>query len=102
MPVTLQVLYPVGDGTRFDHDYYHASHLPMVRRYFGSNLERTLVTRISATAGGGEPAHHLIATLVFPDQAAFDAAMAVAGPVVADIATFTDTTPVMQVGEIVG
>ncbi len=22
MPVSLQVLYPVGEGTHFDHDYY--------------------------------------------------------------------------------
>lgn len=100
MSISLQVLYPVGDGTSFDHDYYTKTHLPLVDRHFGPHLERTLVTRISAAAGGGSAAYHVIATLVFLDRAAFDAAMAAAQPVLDDIPKFTDTTPEMQVGDV--
>ncbi len=101
MSVTLQVLYPVADGTRFDHDYYTGTHLPLVAEHFGPHLHSTLVTRVTASAPGAPPEYHAIATLVFHDQGAFDAAMAVAEPVLSDIPKFTDTTPQMQVGSLV-
>ena len=38
MPMTLQVLYPVGDGISFDHDYYLNTHLPLVGEHMGEHL----------------------------------------------------------------
>lgn len=102
MSVTLQVLYPVGDGTRFDHDYYTETHLTLVRHTFGAQLERVVASRIGGTPDGDAPEYHVIATLYFVDRPSLDAALKVADPVIDDIAQFTDTTPVMQVGETVG
>ena len=102
MAITLQVLYPIGDGTHFDHDYYTGTHLPLVDEHFGPHLEQTLVTRLTASAPEGAPMYYAIATLVFRDQDAFRAAMDSSRPVLEDIQKFTDTIPQMQLGETIG
>jgi uncharacterized protein (TIGR02118 family) len=99
MAISLHVLYPGGNGSRFDYDYYFSTHAPLVEKHFGPHLRQTILARTTASAPADPPAYHLIATFVFADQAAFDAAMAVAEPVLADIPRFTDTTPQMQIGE---
>jgi uncharacterized protein (TIGR02118 family) len=102
MPVSLQVIYPVGDGTHFDHDYYVATHLPLVGEHMGPHIDSTLVTK--GLAGGPDtPAgFHAVATIVFADQDAMNAAMAKAGPVLADLPNFTNVQPAMLIGEVVG
>ena len=101
MPMSLQVLYPVADGVSFDHDYYMNTHLPMVGEHMGAHL--TGATASKGLAGGPDvpSAFHMIATLTFADQAALDAGMAAAGPVVADIPNFYNAAPQMVIGEVV-
>ena len=102
MSISLQVAYPVTDDTQFDYDYYLATHMPLVGEHMGPHIESTLVTK--GLAGGPDvPApYYAIATIVFADQAALDSAMAVAGPVLADIPNFTNTQPQMLIGQVVG
>lgn len=101
MTLSLQVIYPVADGTRFDMEYYLGTHMPLVAEHMGAHIENTLVTK--GVAGGPDtpPPFHAVATMTFADREALDAAMAAAPPVIADIANFTDTTPQMLVGEVV-
>lgn len=101
MAISMQVIYPTAGGTRFDFDYYGQKHLPMVEAVIGRFLQGKLVTRGLASGPDSPPAIHAIATMIFADQAAFDAAMAVAGPVMADIANFTDVTPEVLIGEVI-
>ena len=102
MRVSLQVVYPVGDDTQFNHDYYRDTHLPLVGKHMGAHIESTLVTK-GVSGGPDTPApFHAVATMVFADQAALDAALDAAGPVLADIPKFTDSTPQMLIGEVVG
>ncbi|MCC5980079.1 MAG: EthD family reductase [Salinarimonas sp.] len=102
MRVSLQVLYPVGDNTRFDHSYYRDTHLPLVGRHMGAHIESTLVTKGIAGGPDTPPPFHALATMVFADRAALEAALANAGPVLADIPNFTDSRPQMLIGEVVG
>jgi uncharacterized protein (TIGR02118 family) len=102
MTLSLQVVYPVDGGTRFDMDYYLGTHMALVSEHMGPNIEQTLVTRgVSGGAPDTSPPFHAVATMTFASQAAMDAAMAAAAPVLADIPNFTDTTPQMLVGEVV-
>ena len=102
MRVSLQVVYPVGEDSHFDHGYYRDTHLPLVGKHMGANIESTLVTK-GVSGGPDTPApFHAVATMVFADQAALDAALDAAGPVLADIPNFTDSTPQMLIGEVVG
>lgn len=100
MAVSLQVLYPISDGTTFDFDYYTSTHFDLVGEHMGAHLESMLVTK--GLAGGPDvpPAFHAVASLVFKDQDALNAAMGAAGPVLADIPKFTNVQPQMLIGEV--
>ncbi|MCC5979635.1 MAG: EthD family reductase [Salinarimonas sp.] len=102
MRVSLQVVYPVGDKSRFDHSYYRDTHLPLVGEHIGAHIESTLVTKGIAGGPDTPPSFHAIATIVFADRAALEAALDSAGPVLADIPNFTDSRPQMLIGEVVG
>ncbi|KUF10520.1 EthD family reductase [Pseudoponticoccus marisrubri] len=102
MSASVQVLYPASDGSTFDHDYYVGTHMKMVQEAWGDLMQQIVVTK--GVAGGPEtpPGYHAVATMVFPDEAAMQAALGKAGPLLKDIPNFTDTTPQMLIGEVVG
>ncbi len=102
MRVSLQVAYPTANGTTFDLDYYLGTHMPMVQKHMGAHIESTVVTK--GVAGGPDtpPPFHAIATMVFKDQDAMNAAMKASGPVVADIPNFFNAAPQMLIGDVVG
>jgi len=101
MTLSLQVIYPADNGTTFDMDYYVGTHIPMVDAHMGDHIQQTLVTRGIAGGPDTPPGCHAVATMTFADQAALDAAMAAAGPVIEDIRNFTDTAPQMLIGEVI-
>ena len=102
MTVSLQVLYPTESNTTFDHAYYQSTHLPIVREHMGPHIDSTLI--VKGLAGGPDtPAgFHTIATMTFADQQALDAALAAAGPALADIPNFYSGQPQMLIGEVNG
>lgn len=102
MSVSLQVLYPITDGTRFDHDYYRETHLALVSEHMGAHIERTLVTKGQAGGPDTPPSIYAIATFIFADQAAMGSAMKSSAPVMADIANFTDVQPQILIGDVIG
>jgi len=101
MTLSLQVIYPIEDDTHFDMDYYLGTHMPLAGEHMGAHIESTMVTK--GVAGGPDtpPPFYAVATMTFADQAAMDAAMAAAGPVLDDIPNFTNARPQMLVGEVV-
>ncbi len=101
MALSLQVIYPVGEDTHFDHAYYATTHMPLVDEHMGKHIERVLVTKGLAGGPDRPPGTYAVATMVFADKAAMDAAMAAAGPVMADIPNFTDVRPEMLIGEVI-
>lgn len=102
MAVSLQVMYPTTDGTSFDYDYYFDKHMSIVGEHMGDHVQSTLVTKGLAGGPDTPPGMYAVASIVFADQAAMDAAMAKSGPVLADIPNFTNTQPQMLIGEVVG
>jgi len=101
MPVSLQVIYPVAAGTRFDYDYYLSTHMPLVEEHMGPHIEQTLVTK--GVAGGPDvpPPYYAVATMVFPDKDAMHKAMRASGPVMKDVANFTDVQPQVLIGKVI-
>ncbi len=91
MAASLQVLYPVGDDTHFDHDYYTTTHIPLVGEHMGEHIASTSISK--GLAGGPDvPAgFYVVATMVFASMDNLQAALEVAGPVLADIPKFTNT-----------
>lgn len=101
MPVSLQVIYPVAQGTTFDFDYYTTTHMALVGQHMGPHIQSTVVTK-GLAGGPNVPApYHAIATIVFADQAAMGAAMKASAPVMADVPNFTNIQPQVLIGEVI-
>ena len=99
MPMTLQVLYPISDSSTFDDAYYKSTHIDLVNKHMGAHIQNLVVTKGLAGGPDSPPGFHAIATVVFADQAAMDAAMAASDPVMADLPNFTNVTPTVLIGQ---
>ena len=102
--VIFSVLYAATDGAQFDHDYYNATHIPLVHDAFGpTGLAGVQVFRGLSAAGGGPAPFVAMAHLTFRDAEALQASLG--GPraaeVMADVARFTNISPVAQVSALV-
>ncbi len=91
----MSVFYPSGEGSTFDHEYYRNSHVPLAMKTWGltdSEIEKGI-------NGPYVAAVHFR----FDSLDALNAAMAApgTGDVMADVANYTNITPVMQTSEIV-
>ncbi len=100
--IIVSVLYPNGSGSRFDLDYYLKSHIPMVQKRLGAPLKRVAVERGLAGGAPGAPPPFLAAVhLHFDSVEAFQGAFGPhAGPIMADVPNYTNTTPVIQISEV--
>ncbi len=100
MSFQLTVLYHhPADPAAFD-EHYATTHAPLAARIEGLSSYTSL--RPGPDPEGNAPAEHLVATLVFPDAAAFQAGMTgEAGlAAAADIANFASGGVTMLTGEV--
>jgi uncharacterized protein (TIGR02118 family) len=102
MAVSVQVLYPVGDDTTFDYNYYSTKHMDIVSSCMGPHIDTVVVTKGIAGGPDTPPAYHAIATIVCKDQTALDAMLAASDPAMADIPNFTNVQPQLLIGEVIG
>jgi uncharacterized protein (TIGR02118 family) len=94
--IRVTVSYPAGEGSTFDHDYYAATHVPLC-----DSAWSPVKTEIDKGVNGPNVA---AVHFYFDSLDAFQAAMGSpkTGEVMADVANYTNITPVLQVSEIVG
>lgn len=74
----------------------------MVSDILGPNIQSTLITQGLHSGPDTPAAFHVVASILFADKAALDAAMAVIGPVAGDIPNFYSGAPIMLFGETLG
>jgi uncharacterized protein (TIGR02118 family) len=93
--IRLSVYYPKTDGATFDHDYYRDKHIPLVVKTWGPD-------RAEIEKGIDGP-HEAAVHFTFESLDALGAAMSGegTGDILADIAHYTNISPVMQTSEIV-
>ncbi len=93
--IKVSVFYPSGEGATFDHDYYRNSHVPLAMKTWG-------LTESEIEKGINGP-YVAAVHFRFDSPDALNAAMAAPGTadVMADVANYTNITPVMQTSEIV-
>lgn len=93
--IRLSVYYPSADGAKFDHDYYRDKHVPLCTKTW--NLDGAEIDR------GIDGPYVAAVHFKFPSSDALQAAMASegTGAILADVANYTDITPVLQTSEIV-
>ena len=92
--IRVSVLYPSGEGSTFDHDYYKNSHVPLACSTW--NVAGEIDKGIS---GPNVAAVHFF----FDSMDAMQTALALpgTGAVMADVANYTNITPVMQISAVV-
>lgn len=101
----ITVLYPRDDQASFDHEYYAATHLPLVERHWRPHGLTSAKALRGVDGPDGSPSPYFtIALLAFDSPDAVAAALASAGTaeVMGDIANFTTVQPIIQFNEAVG
>ena len=93
--IRMSVLYPTTEGYVFDHDYYRDHHVPLALRTWG--LERAEIDK------GVDGPYVAAVHFRFDSLEAMTAALSGEGStqVTADVANYTNITPVVQISEIV-
>jgi uncharacterized protein (TIGR02118 family) len=93
--IRLSVFYPSSEGSTFDHEYYREKHVPLAIQAWGLS---------TADIDKGVDGPYVAAVhFEFDSVEALQAAMAAeaTGEVLADVANYTNITPVLQTSEIV-
>jgi len=101
--IKVSVMYPNNPGARFDHAYYRDKHMPLVASKMGARCKGYTVDKGLAGGTPDAPATyvgmcHIMCESVEDFQAGFGPH---AAEILADIANYTDITPVLQISEIV-
>jgi uncharacterized protein (TIGR02118 family) len=100
--IKVSVLYPVGDNTKFDMDYYCKSHMPMVQQKLGAACKSLAVEQgLGGGAPGSPPTYAAMGHLYFDSVAEFQAAFAPhMSTIMADVPNYTNIQPVLQISEV--
>jgi uncharacterized protein (TIGR02118 family) len=100
--ITLHVLYPNKDGATFDMDYYLTSHVPMLKRLFGSALKGCVVEQgIGGRDPGTKPEFMVLCHLRFDSVESYQQAIApVADQIRNDVANYASEAPIIQLSDV--
>jgi uncharacterized protein (TIGR02118 family) len=101
--IKVSVMYPMTAGSRFDHDYYRDKHMPLLKARMGDYCKYYTVDKGLAGGAPGTPPTYVGMCHIFCDSPeAFQKGF---GPhskeILADIANYTDLSPVLQISEVV-
>jgi uncharacterized protein (TIGR02118 family) len=101
--IKVSVLYANAPGVRFDHDYYRNHHMPLLQARMGEACRRYTVDKGLAGGVPGSPAPYVALSHIYCDSvAAFQAGFGPhAAEIMADMANYTDVTPVVQFSEVI-
>ncbi len=93
--IRMSVLYPAAEGATFDHDYYRNKHVPLCLSTWGldgAEIDKGLDgPYVAAVHFRFESPEAIQAAMGNPDT----------GKILADVANYTNITPVIQTSEIV-
>jgi uncharacterized protein (TIGR02118 family) len=100
--IKVSVMYPNAAGTKFDMTYYLDRHIPMVRRLLGSALKGVSVEHgISGEEAGSLAPYITTCHLLFDSVQTFQASFAPhAQEITGDIPKYTNSEPLIQIGEV--
>lgn len=100
--ITVNVLYPSQEGGTFDIDYYLLQHIPMVsKRLQPALLGVTVEQGLANAVPGASLPFVVLCSLRFDSVEAFQNAFGPhAAEIQADIAKYTNITPVIQLSEV--
>jgi uncharacterized protein (TIGR02118 family) len=100
--IKVSVLYPNGDGKKFDMDYYINVHIPLVSKLLDSALiGATVENGLGSAAPNTPPPFLAMGNLYFTNMGTFENSF---GPnaetLMADLPNFTNIEPIIQISEV--
>lgn len=100
--IKVTVLYPNGEGKRFDMDYYVSKHMPMIAELLGDSLKLYEIDKGLAGRTPQDPIPYLaIGYLYFDRLTAFQNSFRPhAEKIVGDVPNYTNIQPVLQISEV--
>ena len=101
--IKVSVMYPKGDGSHFNMEYYSTKHVQLVGSLLGDALKGASVENGLAGGAPGAPAPYMAMGHMFFDtvedfQTSFGP---VADKIMGDLPNFTNVEPEVQVSEVV-
>ncbi|RAJ08342.1 uncharacterized protein (TIGR02118 family) [Chitinophaga skermanii] len=99
--IKVTILYPNGEGKTFDMNYYKNSHMPLMRKFF--NPKHLAIDQGLKSGMPDQPMPFLaIGYLYFDKLSDYEEALAKhVTEIRADFIKYTNTTPVVQISEVV-
>ena len=100
--IKVSVLYPSGEGKRFDMDYYCNKHVPMVGELLGESVAGATVEKgLGGGAPDSEAPYAAMGNLYFSTMESFQNSF---GPnaekIMADLPNFTNIEPIIQISKV--
>lgn len=101
--IKISVMYPNAPGVHFDHHYYRDVHMPLVQARLSDSISSYAIDKgLSGGSPGSDAPYVAMCHLYSESVAAFEAGIAPHGEELnADIANFTNASPVYQISEVV-
>jgi uncharacterized protein (TIGR02118 family) len=101
--IKVTILYPSGEGKKFDMDYYTNKHIPMIKGLLAGVLKLTAIDKGITGGAPGVPAPFVvICYLYFDTVLAYQNAMTInGGKIRGDVPNYTNIQPVVQISEVV-
>jgi uncharacterized protein (TIGR02118 family) len=101
--IKVTILYPNGDGKKFDMDYYVNKHMPMVASLLGDSMKLYEIDKGIAGRMATDPIPNLaIGYLYFESLSAYQNSFRpYAEKIRNDIPNYTNIQPVIQISEVV-
>jgi uncharacterized protein (TIGR02118 family) len=100
--IKVTVMYENIPGARFDHEYYRDQHMPLVKARMGAACRTYAVDKGLMGGAPDAPARYIAMCHIFCDS--IEAFQSGFGPhaqeIMADIANYTDLSPVIQISEV--
>ena len=100
--IKVTILYPNGEGKKFDMDYYSTKHMPMIASLLGDSLK---MYSIDKGIGGRTPADPIpylaIGYFYFDNLSAFQNSFRPhAERIRSDVPNYTNIQPILQISEV--
>lgn len=101
--IKVSIMYPAGEGKTFNMEYYENKHMPMVAGLLGTNLVKYTIEKGLASGIPNQPLPYVaIGIFYIRNLAEYQASIAPNRDAVrADIANYTNITPVILVSEVI-
>ncbi|UAM98607.1 EthD family reductase [Polaribacter litorisediminis] len=100
--IKLSVLYPNGEGTKFDIHYYLNTHIPLVAKLLGDAVKGATVEEgIASVAPNSKAPFAAMGNLYFETLESFQNSFGPnAAEILADLPNFTNIAPTVQVSKV--